>query len=213
VDKAFIAGAIALSLAILSAVRRLRFGWRWRGASVGRWLMAALSTVLIAYFIGAATQFRFANFQALAPWAFAGIGIGLFSILNILQLVHRTETGFRADCADGAMIDAKSDEPSEPGWKRFLGAVFYVLFLVVWLEGVTAMYVTQSVYSAGTADPNEEMSVAMTEKGRTVYVTAADKHLSDVLMTGMMFGFPSMIAIGAFLQFVLKIRLNPIRTD
>jgi len=210
-DKALIAGAIALSLSILSAIRRLRRGWRWRGASVGRWLFAVLNALLFCYFIGAVTGFSLAKFERLGPWAFAGIGIGVFGVLNILQIVHRTEAGFLSDCGEGTVHDYSVER--EPAWKRVLGVVYSILFLVVWLAFVTFFYVRSSILSASSPIPTMGKTVAMAENGRTVYVSPADKNLVDLLQLAPMVGIPSIVTLGFFLQFVLKVRLNPVPTD
>jgi hypothetical protein len=175
--------------------------------------MAVLNALMIGYLIGAGTQFSLSRFQALAPWTFAGVGIGVFTVLNRLRIVHRTEAGFRASCGDGVPSALDEERVREPAWKRVIGAAFFMFVMLVWLEAVTALWVPASIFSAGSPVPTAEQSVPMTEKGRTVYVSSDDKHLSNLLFDGALLGVPLVIAIGAFLQFVLKVRLDPEETD
>ena len=84
--------------------------------------------------------------------------------------------------------------------------VFTAAFLAVWLEGVTFFYVYDRTLRSSSPVPTAEHSVALNNKGVTVYVTPAEMRLIDQLRDFMFIGIPSMIATAFFLQYVLKIR-------
>lgn len=213
VEQLFVAIGIAAIVVLWSIIRRIRNGWRWRGASMGRRIWALLGTVLIAYFVGVGTGFSAAGFLRLAPWAFAGIGIGLFGALNILNIVHRSEAGFRADCEAAAGTRVDERRPPVPRWKQTIRIVFTVLFVAAWLEGVTTFYVYQSIFAAGSPVATNDKPVPFNNKGTTMFVSRQDKQLVDLMLSIMMVSIPTVIAIGFFLQYGLKMRLEPFRTD
>jgi hypothetical protein len=206
--QAVIAGGIALLVALWSLIRRARAGWRWRKPGPLRIAGAVLGAALITYFIAAASNFSPARFMALGPWAFAGIGIGVFYVLSTLRLVRMAEQDFIADCRDEEVAD--DAPPVEPRWKSVVRAVFYAAFLAVWLQAVTAIYLFSSTFEAGSPQATAERSAPLVNHGVTRYVTAAEKELVDRMLGAMMIGIPSAIAAAFFIQFVLRIRLSSV---
>jgi len=205
--QAAVAGGIALIVALWSLIRRVRAGWRWRKPGPLRVAGAVLYTALIGFFIGAGTNFSPERFAALGPWAFAGLGIGVFFVLSTLRLVRMAEQDFIADCRDEEVAD--DAPPPEPRWKTVVRVVFYAAFLAVWLQGVTAIYLFSSTFEAGAPQATAERSAPLVNHGVTRYVTAAEKELVDQMLAAMMIGIPSAIAAAFFIQFVLRIRLSP----
>lgn len=210
-----IAAAIALVIAIVSVIRRLRHKWRWQGITPLRAGGAVLVMALMGYFLfaaaGGALQAQGLALQSgLGPWALAGLGIAVFSVLNVLRITHISEKAFREECGEQA-ARAQPELPAEPRWKVITKYAFAVVFLAVWLEAVTAFYVFDRTFRSGAPTPTVERTVALNNKGTTVYVTPAEKHLVDQLQGFMFIGIPAMIATAFFLQFVLKIRFQGIR--
>ena len=213
IEQIFIAAAIALSVATASFIRRLRRKWRWRGVSVLRATGAIGTAALMGYFLFAtssgallASDFAIDRPFGIGPWILAGLGIAVFAVLDALNVVHGTERAFRMDCGEEAAEQPEPEVAPEPRWKRVISYAFAVAFLAVWLEGVTFFYVHDRTLRASSPTPTFERSAALENKGRTVYVTTAEKRLVDQLETFMVIGIPAAIATGFFLQFVLKIR-------
>jgi len=211
VDQVFVALSLALSIAIASAVRRLRHNWRWRGVGSFRALGALAVTAMIAYFVLAGTNFSLSRFVALAPWALAGVGIGVFAVLNILRIVHFSEKGFLAE--GGHRAEIGNNPPPEPRWKARVRLVFVPLFIIVWLQVVTAFYLFSSTFESGSPTPAADRTHPLTNHGVTLYVTAFDGQLVDQMLTFAMISVPVTVLMALFLQGVLKINLNPFASD
>jgi hypothetical protein len=212
-----IAGVIAFLVAAASLLRRLRHRWRWPGLTVLRAAGAVLLAALMGYFlfagVGGALQaqsFALDRPFAPGPWMLAGLGIAVFSILNVLRVTHVSEKAFQRECGDQA-LEPQPAPPPEPRWKVVTKYVFFVGFLAVWLEVVTAIYVFDRTFRSGSPMPSAEQTAPLTNHGVTVYVTPAEKRLVDQLQGFMFIGIPAAIATAFFLQYVLKIRFSTIR--
>lgn len=217
IQQIFIAVAIALVISVASLVRRLRHGWRWQGLTPLRAGGAVLMSALMGYFLfagaGGALQAQGILLDrpfALGPWVLAGLGIAVFSVLNVLRITHLSEKAFRDECGEQAG-QAKPEPPPEPRWKTIAMYAFMVAFLAVWLEAVTFFYVFDRTFRSGSATPTVERTATLTNHGATVYVTPAEKHLVDQLQGFMFVGIPAAIATAFFLQYVLKVRFDFVR--
>ncbi|MEQ1867771.1 MAG: hypothetical protein ABL996_24385 [Micropepsaceae bacterium] len=213
-EQMFIAAAIMLAIAAASSVRRLRHKWHWRGLTIARGGGAVLMIALFSYFLfaGAGGALQTQGFSLdrpffIGPWALAGIGIAVFSVLNILRITHISEKAFQEECGDQA-LQPKPVPPSEPRWKVVTRYVFAAAFLAVWLEGVTFFYVYDRTLRSSSPVPTAEHSVALNNKVTTVYVTPAEMRLIGQLQEFAFIGIPASIATAFFLQYVLKIRLT-----
>ncbi len=206
-DQAFVAIGIGLSVSILSAIRRLRHDWRWRPPGPAQVFTAILVAALMAYFVGATTGFSVSRFVTLGPWALAVVGIGVYSVLQALRIVHTSEKAFRAECGDQTQL-AEPERPPEPRWKAIIRYAFITAFILVWLETVTSFYVFDSTFRAGSPAITVSQTEPLTNRGRIVYITPAEKQQVDFLQTVMMIGIPSSIALAFFLLLVLKVRLR-----
>jgi hypothetical protein len=218
IEQIFIAGAIMLVIAVASFVRRLRHRWHWRGLTVARGGGAVLMVALMGFFLfasaGGALQAQGFSFERpfyLGPWALAALGIAVFSILNVLRITHLSEKVYQEECGDQAQAQTEPAPPPEPRWKVITKYVFIAAFLAVWLEAVTFFYVFDRTIRSSSPTPTVERTVALKNKGVTVYVTPVEKHLVDQLQGFMFVGIPAMIATAFFLQYVLKIRISLLR--
>jgi hypothetical protein len=212
IQQIFIAVAIAFVIAVASLIRRLRHGWRWQGLTPLRAGGAVLTIALMGYFLFAAaggalqaSSFAIDRPFGMGPWVLAGLGIAVFSVLNVLRITHLSEKAFREECGEQA-AQAKPEPPPEPRWKVITKYAFAVAFLAVWLEGVTFFYVFDRTFRSGSPTPTVERTATLTNHGVAVYVTPAEKRLVDQLETFMFIGIPAAIATGFFLQSVFKIR-------
>lgn len=217
IEQIILAAAIMLAIVAASFVRRLRSEWHWKGLTVARAGGALLTAALMAYFFfsaagGAAHEQSFSFQRPFSPgaWVLAGLGIAVFSVLNVLRITHMSEKAFREECGDQA-LEPQPAPPPEPRWKVITKYAFIAAFTAVWLAGVTFFYVHDRAIRAGSPTPTVERSVALTNKGVTVYITPDEKQLIDQLQSFMSIGIPVAIATAFFLQFVLKIRFNEFR--
>ncbi len=107
IEQIAIAGAIAASIAAASLVRRLRHKWRWKGLTPLRAGGALLLIALMGYFLFAAAggalqapSFAIDRPFGFGPWVLAGLGIAVFSVLNVLRITYRSERAFLEDCGE-----------------------------------------------------------------------------------------------------------------
>ena len=216
-EQIIVATAILLVIATASSFRRIRHKWRWPGVTTLRTARAVLTLALMAFFLfataGGAVEAQGLSLTrpfALGPWVFAVLGIAIFSVLNVLNVTHLSERAFRDECSDQAR-QPKPAPPPEPRWKLVAKYVFAAAFLIVWLEGVTFFYVYTRTLRSASPVPTVEQSVALSERGKTVYVTPAEMRLIDQLRSFMFVAIPASIATAFFLQYVLKVRLSSLR--
>lgn len=217
IEQIAIAGAIAMLVAVASVIRRIRHNWHWKGLTPMRAAGAVLMVVLLGYFVfasaGGALQAQGLALDrpvAVGAWVLAAFGLGLFMVLNILRITHLSEKVFREECGDQA-LQPQPEVPPEPRWKVITKFVFMAAFLAVWLEAVTFFYVNDRALRAASPTPTVERSAPMNNRGKTVYVTPAEKRLIDQLQGFMFIGIPAAIATAFFLQFVLKVRFDFLR--
>ena len=207
----FIAAGIALSIAIGSAFRRARLDWHWRGAGV-REIAAVIFTTLLMGFFASSITGKFPPPVGLMPWYLALTGIYLFTVLQILHVVHFAEADFRAECGEAPSAPQPAT-PREAGWKRVTRAVFGVFFLAVWLEGVGFFYVHSRALEHSSPEPVGAQTWSIEEHGRHNYVTKEEYDRDAALKALMFIGIPAALATGALLQFVLGINFGWRRAD
>ncbi|MBP6010977.1 MAG: hypothetical protein KBA31_02015 [Alphaproteobacteria bacterium] len=217
IEQTLIAAALMLAIAVASFIRRLRHEWHWQGVTALRAAGAVLVAALMGYFLfatsGLALQAQGLEFDrpyAWSPFILAGLGIGVFLVLNALRITHLSENTFREECGDHG-LQPQPAPPPEPRWKVITRYVFIAAFLAVWLAGVTFFYVYDRTIRASSPMPTVERSVAFNNKGVTVYITPAEKQSIDRLQGFMFIGIPAALAAAFFLQYVLKIRMSLLR--
>jgi hypothetical protein len=211
----FVAVLVA-SLTTLSLRHRSQVGWRWQGVSNKQIFLALGGVVLVVVFLYAATPlFPPRNSQAL-PWYLAGLGIGLFNLLSAANLTRASEAQFLADCHEPVLspetappIAPDHSSPAEPSWHRPIRAVYSVLFFAAWLSFVIFFYTDGVAIRDGSSTPTPTRIDFITEHGRDVYITPAQKLLHDRLQTASMLGIPLVLLSGAILHFLVGIKLFP----
>lgn len=206
IDQAFIAGGLALSISIMSAIRRLRHRWHWRGVSGWRVLGVVLMLALIVYFLLTVSLFSLSRLTELGGWTFAAVGLATFMVLHGLRIVHFAEATFQSECGDEG-LEAPPPPPRLPFWQAAVKWTFFGLFIAVWLWMVTAMYFSRVAFQEGLPAPAGEKVVAVTDKGVTRYVTIYEKQRGDDMLALVPIAFLTVMAFGAFVQFVLKVRV------
>eukprot|EP01030_Chromulinospumella_sphaerica_P026850 gene26850-27075_t len=146
------------------------------------------------------------------PWYLAVAGIGLFGLLNTLKVVRRTRTEFEADVAaakapaDAAIVTGLVDKP-DADWRTWVGRVFSVVFLGVWLEALAFFFMFGRGMRDGSPVPTPTHSWPLTDHGRTVYLTMQDGQLIEILQRIMMVGIPGAMLLGVLLHFGLGVQL------
>lgn len=208
--EAAIAAALLAVFAVLSARRRQAMGWRWGGAGLKGVLGAVLAVALVAFFLFAVTPlFPPFNAQAL-PWYLAGVGIGLFNVLQSLKFVHLAEADYVADCRAASqpeVVARASTEAAEPQWKTTVLWLFRAAFLGVWLVGVSSFYFFGVGMRSGSPTSTATQSEQLVDHGRVVFVTKEEKAMIDNLQAGMMIGIPSLLVLGLICQFGLGVKV------
>jgi hypothetical protein len=204
-------GVLLFVLTSLSLRHRRSAGWRWQGVKPMNLLLAAGGVALMGVFLYAATpQFPPSNPRFL-PWFLAGFGIGTFNVLQALRVVHPSEAAFLADCREpGSQIEQElPTEPTDPQWHRVVRVTYGLLFFLVWLEFVAFFYYSGATFRDGSPIPTATQTDAVTEHGKTVYITHDQKILCDKLELFAFVGIPSVIVGGPLLHFLVGVKLYP----
>ena len=105
--------------------------------------------------------------------------------------------------------EAGQREFVDPLWQRVVRATYSAMFLIVWLGFVAFFYHSSAGFRDGSAVPTNTKTEPVTEHGKTVYVTRAEKALSDKLEIFAFVGIPSVIIGGFVLHFLVGIKLFP----
>lgn len=203
--------ALVFVLTSVSIRNRRSAGWRWQGLRTKNLLAAAGGIALMGLFLYAATPLFPPSNPRFLPWFLAGFGIGTFNVLQALRLVHSSEAAFLADChePDAQIEQATQAEPSSPQWHRVLRATYNLLLLLVWLDFVAFFYYSGAAFRDGSRVPTPTHTEAVTEHGKTVYITHEQKGISDRLESVAFVGIPSVIAGGLLLHFLVGVKLYP----
>jgi hypothetical protein len=205
------AGVLLLVLTSLSIRHRRLTDWRWQGAKPKNYVMAAGVVALMGVFLYAATPLFPPSNPRFLPWFLAGFGIGAFNVLRAVRLVYPSEAEFLADCREpGSQFEQPIvPESTEPPWHRVIRGTYSTLFFFVWIGFVGFFYYSGAAFRDGSPVPTPTRPDAVTEHGRTVYVTHAQKVLSDKLELFAFIGIPSVIVGGLVLHFLVGVKLYP----
>lgn len=203
VAKLAIAGSLLTGAIVISVRRKLTARWRWPGVALKEIAVALVTVALVGGFAFAATPLASPNSPVMLPWFLAVAGIGIFWTANALRFVTLSEADFLAQCGEAPAVPESA--PAEARWRGFARSAYTVAFIAVWLVGVASFYLFGVGMRDGTAAPTMTNTAPLTNHGDTVYVTAAAKHLIEVLQTSMFVGTPVVLIVGAILHFVLKI--------
>jgi hypothetical protein len=204
-------GVLLLVLTSLSIRHRRLTGWRWQGVKPSKYLMAAGGVALMGVFLYAATPLFPPSNPSFLPWSLAGFGIGTFNVLQALRLVYPSEAAFLADCREpgGQFEQATASDSTDPQWHRIVRATYSVLFFLVWLGFVGFFYYSGAAFRDGSPVPTVAQPDAVAEHGKTVYITHAQKVLSDKLELFTFVGIPLVIVGGLVLHFLVGVKLYP----
>jgi hypothetical protein len=210
IEAAIQVAVVTIALVVAIWVRRQR-SWHWAGVSWKQVLLASLCAVLIILFLGAAIPSAPPTTSQMFPWYMGGLQIGLFNILVTLRLARMAEVDFLADCNPSlSAVETPALKPKEPRWRTWVRGGYGVVFVAIWLEGLAFFYFHGLAVRGGVSSPHGTMTDAIVEHGSTVYVTAADWDRDHLLMITMMVGIPLVLLLGAFLHFVLGVRIYEI---
>jgi hypothetical protein len=92
---------------------------------------------------------------------------------------------------------------SDPKWKRNVRGIFTIFFLLVWLNAAAAAYFYISTMKRNNQrlKPDAVHTQSLTDHGRTVYITPAEKARVMFFMRGFLIGIPSAIVLAFVLEF------------
>jgi hypothetical protein len=205
--------AAALTALVLSIRNRRRSGWKWPRTS---WKKAVGVLAVVApglLFLGAALPGKTVFDPRLFPWLSAGGGILLFGILNGLNIVHKSEEEFLANCGVKSMTvlplpPATSSNPQLSSSKRVAMIVFKIYFFVAFMTFVSFMWKFNEAYRGGSEKPTATQTQRLTNHGRTVYITPNQERLVSLLKTFSMVGVVSSVLVGIFLNIASRRRIT-----
>jgi hypothetical protein len=203
--------ALLVVLASLSIRNRRISGWHWHGVKSKDVLMASGIVALMSVFLYAATpQFSPLSSRFL-PWYLAGFGIGAFNVMQQLRLVFPSNQAFLADCQEayGHSRVAPPPPPLDAQWQRIIRATYHLLFFVIWLGFLAFFYYSGTSFRDGSQIPTANHPDAVTEHGKTVYITHEQKILCDKLELYTFVGIPSIILGGLIIHFLAGVKLYP----
>jgi hypothetical protein len=204
-------GLLLFVLTSFSIRHRRSASWRWQHVKPTNLLMAAGGIALMGVFLYATTPLFPPSNPRFLPWYLAGFGIGLFNVLQTLRLVQPSEAAFMADCHEPSsqIEQATQTEPTDPRWHRVVRGTYSLLFLLVWLGFVAFFYYSGAAFRDGSPVPTPMQTEAVTEHGKTVFITHDQKTLSDRLELFAFVGIPSVIVGGLLLHFLVGVKLYP----
>ena len=201
-------GVLLFVLTSISIRHRRSASWQWQGIKPKHFLMAAGGVALMGVFLYAATPLFPPSNPRFLPWYLAGFGIGFFNVMQALRLVHPSEAAFLADCHEpsGQIEQVTQTEPADPQWHKVVRGTYSLLFLLVWLGFVAFFYYSGAAFRDGSPVPTPTQTEAVTEHGKTVYITHDQKMFSDKLELFAFVGIPSVIVGGFLLHFLVYIQ-------
>jgi hypothetical protein len=212
-----IAATIAALILLVSRYHRQKKHWRWPGIKPVNVLYALGGTCFISIFLYSATPLAPPNNGHIVPWYLAGLGIGLFGILQSLKVAYASEAEFASDCMIidqyGRELEPAHAPPSaplsEPNWKRVTKVTYTTVFMLAWVGGVASFYFFGTAFKNGSPEPTATQTEPLEDHGKTVYVTPADKRRVHALQLVSWVGVPVVLISGAILHFLAGVKLFP----
>lgn len=217
-QEIIVAAAIAVLIVLISRSHRQRRHWRWPGVKPRDVLYAAGGIVLISFFLYSATPLFPPNNGQIAPWYLAGLGIGLFGILQSLKIVYAAETEFASNCMmidqygrelEPPRLQSSQVEPRDANRSRVAKGIYQVTFMLVWVCGVASFYFFGTAFRSGSPEPTATQSEPLEDHGKIVYVTPPEKQRVHALQLVTWVGIPVVLLGGAALHFLVGVRLFP----
>ena len=212
-----IAATIAGLILLVSRYHRQKKHWRWPGIKPVNVLYALGGIFFISIFLYSATPLAPPNNGHIVPWYLAGLGIGLFGILQSLKVVYASEAEFASDCMIIDQYGRELEPPhapssaqlSEPIWKRVTKVTYTTVFMFVWVCGVASFYFFGTAFKNGSPEPTATQTEPLEDHGKTVYVTQTDRQRIHALQLVSEVGFPLVLVSGAILHFLVGVKLFP----
>jgi len=212
-----IAAAIAAVIFMVSRRHRQKKHWRWPGVRPLDVVYAMGGIVFILFFLYSATPLFPPNNGHVVPWYLAGVGIGIFGVLQSLKLAYNSETEFSSNCVVidqyGREIEPPREpppvEPTELRWKRVARVLYAGVFVIVWLCGVASFYLFGTAFKKGSAEPTVTQTEQLEDHSKIVYVTPTEKERVHIFQMVSWIGVPIILASGAILHFLLGVKLFP----
>lgn len=216
-QELMIGATISALIVLVSHYNRQKKHWRWPGIKPVDVLYALGGALCISIFLYSATPLFPPNNGHVVPWYMAGLGIGMFGILQSLKVVYASEAEFASDCM---IIDQygrelepthapSSAQLSEPNWKRVVKVIFTIVFMLVWGSGVASFYLLGTAMRNGSPEPTTTQTQLLEDHGKTVYVTPVENRRVHALQLVTWVGVPVVLISGAILHFLAGVKLLP----
>jgi ABC-type Na+ efflux pump permease subunit len=203
IASATLFGAVALSMR-----HRRKQGWHWRGTGMHEVFWALGACLVIAFVMEAAQPGRSPFNPRFFPWFAAAGFILVFAVLNGLGVVSQSEKEFQQHC--GPVPRARVSPPVRPRlrcWKRRVVNAYQIYFLLVWVVAVAFFWQFNAVSRHGSPIPTSTQMARLANHNSVVYVTLAQAHQIQWLSYSLTVGIPSLFVVGAFLHFVVGVRV------
>jgi len=210
-QELLIAAVLVPVLTLLSLRHRNSIGWRWQGIETKDLAMAIGVAALMVFFLRAGSSLFPASDPRFLPWYLAGFGIGFFNVLSTLKVVRSSESQMLADSRTNRAEQPSNSaaEPLEPGWHRIVRGIYTCLFLLVWIEGVYFFQYFGKTFQSGSQSPTVTQTEPISDHGKVVYVTPAQKAQLDRVEMMMFTGIPTVLVGGFALHFLVGVKLWP----
>ncbi len=204
-------------LTTISLRYRHRMNWRWPGVQTKGVLTVVGILVLAGIFEFASAPLFSPSDPRILPWHLAALGGAVFGVLVALRIVQLSKSDFLKQCeaVDSADFHAKASAetipvvPTDPLWKRVTRGVFYILFVLAWLEFVAFFYFSGVAFRNGSPKPAPTQTDPLSDHGQIVYIQHSQKARIDFLENVASIGMPSVMACGFILHFLLGVSLFP----
>lgn len=212
-----VAASIVALTGFISHHYRLAKHWRWPGVKPLDVLYATGGVIFISLFLYSATPLFPPNNSHVVPWYLAGLGIGLFGILQSLKVVYSAEAEFISHCMTidqygrelEPVHEASPTESNEPTWKRAAKGTYTAVFIVAWVCGVASFYFFGTAFKNGSSEPTATQTEPLEDHGKTAYVTQAEKQRIHALQRVSWVGVPTVLVGGVVLHFLVGVKLFP----
>ena len=86
-------------------------------------------------------------------------------------------------------------------------ALYQVMFILVWLEGVGCFVYFQVLARAGSPVATHELAASVVNHGHVFYVAASQKRLYELLLRMMKIGIPGIMLTGLFLHHLVGVKI------
>jgi hypothetical protein len=211
-----IAGAIASLSVLISWSNRRKKHWRWPGIKRidPLYAVGALSAPVLLY---SATPLFPPNNGHIVPWYLAGLGIGLFLVLQSLKVVYPSEAEFASNCMIidqyGRRLQTEQElspaQAPEVNWRRATKAAYTIVFMLLWVCWVASFYFFGAAIRNGSPEPTTTQTEPLEDHGKPVYVTPVENQRVHALQLVSSVGIPLVLISGVILHFVVGVKLFP----